>query len=228
MSDHPPQTRTALCSDARTAAIVACSRVMGTVLISPSRLFRQAQVVDVTTLIDEGTDMVPACVTCHGAQGLGDADFGAPMIAGLDAGYIGRVLTGYADGTRVGYTMNGIASALTAAEISALAAHFATLPVSQQDWQIDPPRSRKVRLSFRMASWPPVSPPALLPRSDRGGVGTTFPRLAGQFPDYMTARIELWNTGEDTATPRRSHHGPHCDRHARRCDGCRDCAFRQP
>lgn len=29
------------------------------------------------------------------------------------------------------------------------------------------------------------------------GVGATFPRLAGQLPDYMASTIELWSTGED-------------------------------
>ena len=47
-------------------------------------------------------------------------------------------MTAYADGTRVGYTMNGIAPENSMPdEISALGAYYATLPISRQDWQID-------------------------------------------------------------------------------------------
>ena len=119
-------------------ALVAAGLIPVAVMAMPAR----AQQADVTTLINEGTDAVPACVTCHGAQGLGDIDLGAPMIAGMDAGYIRRVLAAYADGTRVGYTMNGIAPELSSEEIAALAAHFAALPASRKDWQIGHGRGR--------------------------------------------------------------------------------------
>ncbi len=159
-----------------------------------------AQGVDVTALINAGTDAVPACATCHGEQGLGDADFGAPMIAGLDAGYIGRVLTAYADGTRVGYTMNGIAAELTSNQIGALAAHYAALPPRGKVWQIDtavPGQGQAIATEGIMAAGVPA---CVSCHGQNGeGIGVTFPRLAGQLPDYMAARIDLWNSGEDTA-----------------------------
>ena len=175
---------------------MAAALVPAAILVMPAR----AQQVDVTTLINEGTDAIPACVSCHGAQGLGDVDFGAPMIAGMDAGYISRTLAAYADGTRVGYTMNGIALELTPDEIDALAAHFAALPASRSDWQIDMAAAEQGQTVVQNGIMAAGIPACISCHGQNGeGIGAIFPRLAGQLPDYMSARIELWNTGEDPA-----------------------------
>ena len=196
VSGRPGPDRAAVARSWRGPALAAAALIPAAVLVMPAR----AQQVDVTTLITEGTDAVPACVTCHGAQGLGDVDFGAPMIAGMDAGYISRTLTAYADGTRVGYTMNGIAPELTPEEIDALAAHFAALPASGKDWEVDTAAAewgQAIVLNGIMAAGVPA---CVSCHGQNGeGIGATFPRLAGQLPDYMVARIELWNTGEDPA-----------------------------
>lgn len=176
--------------------IVAAGLFSAVILVVP--VF--AEEIDVTTLINEGTDMVPACVSCHGAQGLGDADLGAPMIAGMDAGYIGRMLTAYADGTRVGYTMNGIAPELSSDEIGALAAHYAALPASRKDWQVDTAAAEQGQAFVQDGIMAASVPSCVSCHGQNGeGIGSTFPRLAGQLPDYMVAQIELWSTGEDPA-----------------------------
>ena len=159
-----------------------------------------AQDVDVSSLVNTGTNAVPACVTCHGAQGLGNADVGAPMIASMDAGYIVRVLTAYADGTRVGYTMNGIAAELSSDEIGALAAYYASLPVSRNDWQIDTASAEHGQAVATNGIMTAGVPSCVSCHGQTGsGIGATFPRISGQLPDYMAARIDLWTSGEDTA-----------------------------
>ena len=183
-----------------TRAILNAPVAAGMILAITVSLPAQAQQVDVTTLISEGTDMVPACVSCHGAEGFGNVDIGSPMIAGLDAGYIVKVLGAYGDGTRVGYTMNGIASELSAEEIDALATYYAALPVLRQDWQIDLAVAQKGKVVAQNGIMEAAVPGCVSCHGQNGaGVGATFPRIAGQMPDYLTARIDLWSSGEDTA-----------------------------
>lgn len=47
-------------------------------------------------LAAQGKGAVPACVTCHGAQGEGNAQTNFPRLAGLDAGYLAKQLQDYA------------------------------------------------------------------------------------------------------------------------------------
>ena len=154
--------------------------------------------VDVTALVTEGTDMVPACSSCHGVDGLGDADVGAPMIAGMNAEYLAAMLAAFADGTRVGYTMNGIAPELSAEERGALAAHYAAMPASSKDWEIDAAAAEAGGAIAHDGIVAAGVPGCVSCHGQNGeGTGGVFPRIAGQLPDYMTARIELWSTGED-------------------------------
>ena len=154
--------------------------------------------VDVTALVTEGTDMVPACSSCHGVDGLGDADVGAPMIAGMNAEYLAAMLAAFADGTRVGYTMNGIAPELSAEEMGALAAHYAAMPASSKDWEIDAAAAEAGGAIAHDGIVAAGVPGCVSCHGQNGeGTGGVFPRIAGQLPDYMTARIELWSTGED-------------------------------
>lgn len=78
---------------------------------------------------------VPACSQCHGASGLGvGADF--PQIAGQSVAYISNQLQAWKAGTRTNDPlglMRGIASRLSADEVSAVAAYYASLPASIPD-----------------------------------------------------------------------------------------------
>lgn len=63
------------------------------------------------------------CVACHGADGVGiTADY--PTLAGQHADYIEQALKAYRKGSRQNAIMNGMAAALTDADIHALAQYF--------------------------------------------------------------------------------------------------------
>jgi len=64
---------------------------------------------------------IPACATCHGANGEGIADF--PRLAGQHAKYIGKQLTYIQTLTRAAPVMHGIIKDLAPAEIQAVAAY---------------------------------------------------------------------------------------------------------
>ena len=70
-------------------------------------------------LLDRG---IPACATCHGANGEGVADF--PRLAGQHAKYIAKQLTYIQTLTRAAPVMHGIVKDLTPDEMQAVAAYM--------------------------------------------------------------------------------------------------------
>ncbi len=66
-----------------------------------------------------------ACEGCHGPDGLGVGNF--PPLAGMDADYLATQLHDYRSGARQNPMMNTIAESLSDAEISELAAYYASL-----------------------------------------------------------------------------------------------------
>ena len=64
---------------------------------------------------------IPACATCHGANGEGIADF--PRLAGQHAKYVAKQLTYIQSLVRAAPVMHGIVKDLTPAEIQAVAAY---------------------------------------------------------------------------------------------------------
>jgi cytochrome c553 len=69
-------------------------------------------------LLDRG---IPACASCHSANGEGTADF--PRLAGQHAKYIAKQLTYIQTLTRAAPVMHGIVKDLTPDEIQAVAAY---------------------------------------------------------------------------------------------------------
>ena len=74
-------------------------------------------------LFDKGVPerSIPACATCHGANGEGIADF--PRLAGQHAKYVAKQLTYIQSLTRAAPVMHGIVKDLTPGEIQAVAAY---------------------------------------------------------------------------------------------------------
>jgi cytochrome c553 len=67
------------------------------------------------------------CAACHGVNGRGNASIGAPRLAGMPVGVIEGYLKQYAAGDGGNAVMQGIARALSPAEMAAVAAYFAGL-----------------------------------------------------------------------------------------------------
>lgn len=163
----------------------------------------QAGSDDIASLITEGTDTIPACATCHGETGLGSADIAAPMIAGMDAGFLSTALKGFADGTRYGDTMSSIAPELSAEQIAALSDYFAAQPAEKQDWpaQDEPGDAALGEQIFHDGNWGVLLPACASCHGQNGeGVGAVFPRIAGQEPTYVATRLEQLAAPETPST----------------------------
>jgi cytochrome c553 len=70
------------------------------------------------------------CAACHGLQAQGNPGIGAPRLAGLPAAATETYLALFAKGQGGNATMQYIAQALSPAEITAIAAYLASLPIS--------------------------------------------------------------------------------------------------
>jgi len=145
-----------------------------------------------------GTQDAPACSACHGAKGEGQAAAAIPRLAGLDAGYIFRQLTSFADGTRKNDTMRPVASALSDVERKAVAVYYASqkpavapAPAASADTAI----AAGAALA-QSGDWSRGIPGCSQCHGpDGSGVGALVPRLAGQSAQYIEAQLKAWRAG---------------------------------
>lgn len=79
--------------------------------------------------------MLSACAGCHGSQGQGNSEQGAPALAGQLSEYLSRQLAGFRDGRRGGHPadlsgadMSGASVGMSDEQIQALASHYAQMP----------------------------------------------------------------------------------------------------
>lgn len=151
-----------------------------------------------------GVGAAPACQTCHGPGGEGNAQAGFPRLASLGERYLQRQLAAFADGTRVSDVMLPIAKALSVADRTEVSAYYAALPA---------PAAALTTASASPAAAAPASASVGATLATRGrwadklpacdqchgpggrGVGPDFPALAGQSATYLANQLTAWKTG---------------------------------
>jgi cytochrome c553 len=144
-----------------------------------------------------------SCAACHGAQGEGNMQVGAPRIAGQPQPYLERQLAAYADGRRDNPVMAPIAKNLPPEKRRALAAYFAGL---------SPPAAKAEPASARAGP----RGKTLATRGDEalkvqacenchgpGGTGQSglTPYLAGLHSKYLEAALNEWKGGQRNTDP---------------------------
>ena len=152
-------------------------------------------------LAQQGSGAAQACVSCHGAQGEGNAQAGFPRLAGQGGLYLVHQLDSYASGSRKNPVMQPIAAALSEAQRRQLAAYYAGLG--------QPPATAN-------AGGAAPRDPVLAARGDdkrqlQGcvnchgpqGIGdaAATPYLAGQHASYLTAALNAWKSGDRNNDP---------------------------
>lgn len=148
-------------------------------------------------LVNQGNGRgAPACQSCHGADGGGQAAAGFPRLAGLDAAYLRKQLADYAAGTRANALMQPIARALSADEREAVAGYYSRLPVPA----VSPgPASQANGAGATLATrgrWLQQVPACEQCHGPGGvGVGANFPPLAGQPAAYIESQLKAWQQG---------------------------------
>ncbi|TDG23370.1 c-type cytochrome [Paraburkholderia silviterrae] len=158
------------------------------------------------TIATQGTaNGVPACISCHGANGEGNAAAGFPRLAGLGAGYFEAQLAAFADGSRENSVMQPLAKNMSANERNAVAQYFSNLSAPQGIRTQDPadaaPSDSGAWLATR-GRWQQDLPACVQCHGPGGaGVGTAFPPLAGQPAAYIEAQLNAWKNGKRPPGP---------------------------
>ena len=138
------------------------------------------------------------CQGCHGVNGQGNAELGAPRIAGLDAQYIGRQLANFRDGQRgggdsFGEQMITIASTLDDTTIGRLSAYVSALPETEV--------TRTLKGDTRAGQSTFATCAACHGANGEGNASLGGPRLAGMSDWYLARQFSAFASGKRGAAP---------------------------
>ena len=141
------------------------------------------------------------CSACHGADGNSVAPAN-PNLAGQGADYITLQLSHFKAGVRVNPTMGAMAAPLSDADMRALGAYF-----SQQTPKVlgakDPKLVKAGERLWRGGDTQTDVPACAGCHSPTGvGIPKNYPRLAGQYADYVYAQLKAFKSGTRGADPK--------------------------
>lgn len=141
--------------------------------------------------------MAIACMTCHGMNGEGLAAAGYPSIAGKSPEYLAKQVHDFKEGKRKHPVMDSIAGAISDEEIVAVSEYMQSLPTP--DIPVIPRSTQPTDLGSELAlrgDWSRNIPECVACHGPAGiGVGTSFPKLAGQSELYIINQMNAWKNG---------------------------------
>lgn len=156
-------------------------------------------------IVTQGKGAATACATCHGVDGLGNAQAGFPMLARLPAAYFAKQIADFKAGTRSSPVMSPIAAALTPEDVDAAARHYAALPrPPAQTTQAEPALLEAGRKLAVDGAWDRNIPPCFKCHAvDGGGVPPSFPPIAGQHASYTASQLHASKSGARRNDPQK-------------------------
>jgi cytochrome c553 len=141
---------------------------------------------------------LPACGSCHGAQGEGVAASGVPRLAGQSPAYLVRQIESFAQEARSHPVMSPIAKTMTVEQNVAVAFYYATLDRGLAASGAASAEGRAER-GQRLVSVGDDSAqiPACIQCHGPGGKGElpAYPSLAGQHASYLVNALTQWKNG---------------------------------
>jgi cytochrome c553 len=144
-----------------------------------------------------------ACTPCHGKLGEGQPTTGVPRLAGLNAQYLNRQIASFKDGTRKNRIMTMIASDLSDDEAKAIASYYADMTAPKSETATAD--AAMIAAGAKLAAtgdWSKDLPGCGQCHGAAGlGVGTDFPRLAGQWAVYIEKALRSWKAGDRKNDP---------------------------
>lgn len=179
------------------------NRLATAVLLLGGLLMSSAMAADGHKIASQGMGGAP-CLSCHGAQGEGNAAAGFPRLAGMNAAYLARQLRAFKDGSRKNPVMAPQAAGLDDAAIQAVARYYAglpapatTAPATADKGQLDHGR----RLA-QYGRWSDDIPACVQCHGPGGrGIAPHFPALAGQHASYISAQLKAWQQDQRQDDP---------------------------
>lgn len=134
------------------------------------------------------------CGACHGVDGNSMLAM-YPKLAGQNESYIARQLAQYKSGKRENPIMAPFAATLSAQDMHDLGAYFATKQATPG--QADEAYVKRAEQLYR-AGDSAIGVPACMAchgPSGRGMAGSAYPQLAGQWSEYIAAKLTEWRSG---------------------------------
>ena len=137
------------------------------------------------------------CIACHGADAGGVAALPTqPKLAHQFPEYIVKQLTELKSGVRDNPIMKPMASLLSDADVLNIAAWVSTQPKAQPSETHDPAAQALGEKIYRGGIMDRRIPACAGCHSpDGAGIPAQYPRLAGQFPEYVTAQLTGFRDG---------------------------------
>ena len=135
------------------------------------------------------------CASCHGAEGVSSAPVN-PHLAGQHARYVSLQLDHYKSGLRKNAVMNAMAAQLTPDEMRALGVYFADKKPkagAAKDKSLAE-LGQKIYRGGNAKTGLPACGSCHLPNG--AGIPVQYPRLAGQYPDYVYAQLQGFVKGD--------------------------------
>lgn len=138
------------------------------------------------------------CAACHGADGNSVAPAN-PNLAGQIADYITLQLSHFKAGIRVNPTMQAMAATLSDADMQALGVYFSKQKPKGLAAR-DPALVKSAQRLWRGGDAAAGTPACAGCHSPTGvGIPKNYPRLAGQYADYVYAQLKAFKAGERAA-----------------------------
>lgn len=164
------------------------------------------------TIYEQGKGEVPACNSCHGADGGGDDSMGTPRLAGQAMRFVLKQLTDFADDKRMDTTMfvmNANAKGLSEEDRRDVSAYVASMELagdaSTSDMAQVESLGNAVGVRYLGKALVTYGAP------DRGipscyschgfngrGAAPIYPRLANQRYVYLVKQLKTWRDGSRT------------------------------
>lgn len=174
----------------------------GALLISGA-VQAQGVAADGQKIVMQGDGSGAPCLACHGLDGAGNNAAGFPRLAGLDAAYIAKQMSDYNSGTRVSPIMQPNVDNLSEQQILDVAAYYAQQPVPAA--AAAPDDAELLTLGEKIATrgdWNQYIPACESCHGpDSQGMGSAFPGLAGQHPNYIKQQLNAWRDGSRQNDP---------------------------
>ena len=143
------------------------------------------------------------CARCHGLTGLGRGEGAFPKLAGQRPDYLAASLAAFAKGERHSGIMEPVAASLGTDEMREIADYYARLPPGGAA-AVAPAHDSDVEAGRRIAT--DGVPGRLIPACrDCHGPGArvnpNYPRLAGQYPEYLETQLSIFKKKHRGGTP---------------------------
>ena len=199
----------------RTSMVVS---IFGAIAVMTAATVNAADLANGEKIFKEGKGSVPACLTCHGDDGMGNDMMGTPRLAGQVAEYLIKQLTDFATDKRTDTTMfvmNANAKGLSEQDRVDVAVFLAKKKVNESMGAAKPSDLGELKTNGVDVGKPYLGKAIVLYGIQEKGVPAckschgyngrgsepVYPQLSGQRYVYLMNQLKKWRDGSRANDP---------------------------